>query len=390
MSFQLRPIHHVLIGLFFYLIAPGQPARAQGAAGTAKQKARPAVTTQPDDAASAEDAREQRGMERFLSLLEKNPRRGTPLDRVYGYHVERGSLDACIKSYRDRIDKNPNDGTACLILGLLEFQRGQDAAAVTALAKAEETRKDDPLPSYYLGQALVLIGQPENAALAFERALLRKPARTDLLDIFQSLGRVYQRTQKNDQALEVWNRLEAIFPGDPRVQEQIASALAEENQPAAALPRFEALAKKATDPFRQVQLAISAADLKVRLGRSPDALHDFETMLAKLRPDSWLHREVRRKIDEVFLRNDDQAGLVTYYQQWIKTRARRRRSPRPTGPHTCSHGPGCRSPNLVRQGRQARPFSSRPPPRPHLTARSRSKIRRSRQGIPGSRPGRAQ
>ena len=277
-----------------------------------------AQTGKAADPAATEEAREQRGMERFLSLLEKNPRRGTPLDRVYGYHVERGSLDACIKSYRDRIDKNPNDGTAWLILGLLEFQRGQDAAAVTALAKAEETRKDDPLPSYYLGQALVLIGQPENAALAFERALTRKPARTDLLDIFQALGRVYQRTQKNEQALEVWNRLEAFFPGDPRVQEQIASALAEENQPAAALPRFEALAKKAADPFRHVQLAISAADLKVRLGRSQDALHDFETMLAKLRPDSWLHREVRRKIDEVFLRNDDQAGLVTYYQQWIK------------------------------------------------------------------------
>ena len=257
-------------------------------------------------------------MERFLSLLEKNPRRGTALDRVYGYHVERGTLDAFIKIYQDRVAKNPNDGTGWLILGLLEFQRGQDAAAVTALRQAETTRPDDPLPPYYLGQALVLVGQPEQAAAAFERALERKPARNDLLEIFQALGRVYQRTQKNDQALQVWNRLEALFPNDPRVQEQIASALAEENQPAVALPRFEALAKRATDPFRQVQLAMQAADLKVRLGRSDDALHDFETMLAKLRPDSWLHREVRRKIEEVFLRNDDQAGLVAYYEQWTK------------------------------------------------------------------------
>ena len=116
----------------------------------------------------------------------------------------------------------------------------------------------------------------------------------------------------------MWNRLEALFPGDARVQEQIAQALADENQPAAALPRFEALAKKASDPFRQVQLAIQAADLKVRLGRSQDALRDFETMLGKLRPDSWLHREVRRKIEEVFLRNDDSAGLVAYYEQWTK------------------------------------------------------------------------
>ena len=41
-------------------------------------------------------------------------------------------------------------------------------------------------------------------------------------------------------------------------------------------------------------------------------------MLAKLRPDSWLHREVRRKIEEVFVRSDDQAGLVSYYERWTK------------------------------------------------------------------------
>ena len=146
----------------------------------------------------------------------------------------------------------------------------------------------------------------------------RKPPRNDLLEIFQALGRVYQRTQKTDQALAVWGRLEALFPDDARVQEQIASALAEEDQPAQALPRFEALAKKVPDPFRQVQLAMKAAELKVRLGRSDEALGDFERMLAKLRPDSWLHKEVRRKIEEVFLRNDDQAGLVSYYERWTK------------------------------------------------------------------------
>ena len=154
-----------------------------------------------------------------------------------------------------------------MILGLLEFQRGQDAAAVAALRQAEATRPDDPLPPYYLGQALVLVGQPEQAAEAFERAIRRKPARNDLLEIFQALGRVYQRTQKADQALAVWSRLEALFPDDPRVQEQIATTLAEEDQPAQALPRFEALAEKVRDPFRQVQLAMQAAELKVRLGR---------------------------------------------------------------------------------------------------------------------------
>jgi tetratricopeptide (TPR) repeat protein len=272
----------------------------------------------PADPAADEEVRERRALERFVALLERNPRRGTALDRVYGYHVERGTLDELIKSYRDRVTRDGKDGTAALILGLLEFQRGQDAAAVAALRQAESARLNDPLPSYYLGQALVLVGQPEQAAEAFERALGRKPARNDLLEIFQALGRVYQRTQKSDQALAVWSRLEALFPDDTRVQEQIATALAEEDQPALALPRFEALAAKVKDPFRQVQMAMQAAELKVRLNRTEEALKDFETMLGKLRPDSWLHKEVRRKIEEVFLRNDDRAGLVSYYERWTK------------------------------------------------------------------------
>ncbi len=88
-------------------------------------------------------------------------------------------------------------------------------------------------PSYYLGQALVLVGQPDAAAEAFERALTRKPARADLLDIYQALGRVHQRAHRNDKALAVWDRLEKAFPDDPRVQEQIAHALADESQDAA-------------------------------------------------------------------------------------------------------------------------------------------------------------
>src|SRR5262249_53552493 len=113
------------------------------------------------EAPSPEDERERQAMERFLSLLEKNPRRGTALDRVYGYHVERGTLDAFVKRFEDRVARDPNDGTGWMVLGLLESQRGQDAAAIKALGRAEAARPDDPLPPFYLGQSLVLIGRPE-------------------------------------------------------------------------------------------------------------------------------------------------------------------------------------------------------------------------------------
>jgi tetratricopeptide (TPR) repeat protein len=274
---------------------------------------------QAPEALSDEEVRERQTAERFLAVLEKNPRRGTALDRVYGYHVEHGTLDALVKGYEDRTARDAKDGLGWLLLGLFEAQRGRDAAAVAALRRAEAARPDDPLASYYLGQTLVLIGQPDAAVEAFERAIARKPGRADLLPIFQALGRVHQRAYHSDKALEVWGRLEALFPDDLRVQEQIANELADEADPARALPRFEALAKKTTDPYRKVQFQIEAAELKVRLGRKDEALAQFESLLAGLQPESWLYRDVRHRIEDVFLRNDDQAALAAYYERWLKT-----------------------------------------------------------------------
>ncbi|MEO6810538.1 MAG: tetratricopeptide repeat protein, partial [Isosphaeraceae bacterium] len=277
----------------------------------------PAATVAAQET-SVDEGREQQVMERFLTLLEKNPKRGTALDRVYGYHVERGTLDGLLKSYEDRLAKDPGDGAAWMVLGLLQGQSGRDAAAVATLRKAEQVRGDDPLASYYLGQALILIGQIDAAAEAFERAITRKPPRADLLEIFQALGRVYQRAHQPDKALAVWDRLEARFPDDLRVQEQIAETLAEESEPARALPRYESLAKKTTDPYRKVQFSIEAAELKLKVGQRDKGLADFERLLDGLNPESWLYRDVRKRIEDSFLKNDDQAALAAYYEEWLK------------------------------------------------------------------------
>ena len=267
-----------------------------------------------------EETKEKSVAERFVGVLEKNPRRGTALDKVYGYHVERGSLDRLIDGYREKAKslKGGDAGSAWMIVGLLESLRGQDAVAVAAFEQAEKLAGDNYLASFYLGQSLVLVGQPDKAAEALERSIQRKPAQADLLDIYQALGRVYQRAQKSDKALDVWNRLEKQFPNDARVQEQIATTLLQENEFAAALPRYEGLAKNTKDKYRQSLFQMESAEIKVRLGKSIEAIKEFESLLSQLLPENWLYREVRRRIELVYLRTDDQAGLIAYYEAWLK------------------------------------------------------------------------
>ena len=93
----------------------------------------------------------------------------------------------------------------------------------------------------------------------------------------------------------MWERLESLFPDDPRVQEQIAVTLVEEGEYKLALPRYEKLATMVKDDYRRVVFRIEAAELKIRDGQRDEGLSDFEGLLANLNPTGWLHRDVRRK-----------------------------------------------------------------------------------------------
>ena len=132
------------------------------------------------------------------------------------------------------------------------------------------------------------------------------------------MGRVLARSGKAAEAGAVWDRLEAQFPGDDAVREGIAAVLEAEGDLDAALARYAALADSTTDDYRRVTLGLKAAELKVRTGRTDEAVADFERLLSGLNPDGWLYREVRGGIERAFLRTDDLAGLTSYYEGWVE------------------------------------------------------------------------
>lgn len=265
--------------------------------------------------------RERQIAEKFLQVLLRRPSPGTALDRVYGYHIQAGTLDQLMSDLKTEADQDGEDaGARYMLLGLLQSHRGNDAESAASFAKAEERRSEDAMASYYHGRALLMVGRTDAAAEAFERAIDRKPARTQALPVFTELGRLYQRSQQNEKALSVWNRLEESFPGDARVGEQIAQTLADEGQDEAALQRYEKLAQKSgqAEDYRSIGYRIAAAELKRRMGRADQSLADFEAILQRLRPSSWLYADVRRRIEAGFLRSGDYAALADYYLKQVE------------------------------------------------------------------------
>lgn len=272
------------------------------------------------NAQSGDESAERMAVDRFASVLEKNPRRGTAFDKVYAYHVERGTLNELVQKYQTQAkDRTGADAAACsIILGLIESHRGNDSEAIAAYIQAEKLDSKNAMAPYYLGRTLAAIEQISAAAEAFERAIERQTSQADLLETFQALGRLYQRAHQRDKALVVWTRLERQFPNDARVQEQIATTLLEENDLPAALSRYEALAKSSRDKSRQLSFEVEAADIKSQLGQSTDAILDFERILKQLNPDHWQFRDVRRRIEAVFQKSNNQAGLIDYYEKWLQ------------------------------------------------------------------------
>lgn len=265
------------------------------------------------------EANAQRAYDRYLKLLQRSPKEGVSLDRVYGYHVDRGSLEDFLKTLKETSEAPDANGSSAMLLGLIESRRGQDNAARSSFEIAEARRPDDPMVSWYLGQSLQAIGETRLAAEAMERSLTKNVPRTIQERVYLKLGRIYQRDQQTEQAIDLWKRFERAFPNDDRVQEQIAAILIDENQLQEALARYESLIKTADEPYRRVQFGVKAAQLKLKLGQQQEALSDYESLLEQLKPASWLFNDVRGRIEESFVRTDDYAGLVDYYEAWMKS-----------------------------------------------------------------------
>lgn len=285
---------------------------------------------------SEAEQREQRVVDRFWSLLEKTPRRGTSLDRVYGFYVDTGRLDELSERCQKLTKEKPKDGKTWLLNGLILSRRSDDTATVEALKNATEFDVNDPLAPFYLGEAYIAQGQLRDAADSLELSLQRSldvvqkvdakkddgvkaGSAKDILATLQTLGRVYERFGDQEKSAQVWNKLEELFPGDKEILVRIAETLEEEGKFDEAFKRYQRLADMSkANKFARVQYVLAASDIKIRLGDKQGAIDDFEKLLEELSGESWLAQSIRDRVERIFVRQADYAGLAGYYQKRLQ------------------------------------------------------------------------
>ncbi len=114
------------------------------------------VYAQSGSEPTAEEQKEKVAADKFLDLLIKKPATGTALERVFGYHVERGTLAGLLEKLSQTAEQASDTeeaGRHYLLIGLLQLQRGEDAQAVKALGKAQSQLTANSLAAFHHGQA---------------------------------------------------------------------------------------------------------------------------------------------------------------------------------------------------------------------------------------------
>ncbi|MDR1959275.1 MAG: tetratricopeptide repeat protein [Planctomycetaceae bacterium] len=258
---------------------------------------------------------EQVTIDRFWAVLIKNPRRGPVLDRVYNHDSWPILREKCLRL----TEESPDDAKVWRLQGLVLSLHGDHSEAVPAYEKAESLAPSDPLNLYYLGEALAALHRWSDAAKVLEHSLKQKPAKSDLLAILSSLGKIYERLEDQEKAASVWQRLEERFPDDPAALARMAESLEKVGKFEEAMRRYEQLMKLPLTETEHLEFALSAAEMRYRLGNTQTALEEFGKLSDSAADSSWLADWVGERIERVFHRQNDEAGLLEYYQKRLET-----------------------------------------------------------------------
>jgi predicted O-linked N-acetylglucosamine transferase (SPINDLY family) len=171
-------------------------------------------------------------------------------------HHQAGRAEPARQAYQQVLATDPAHAQALYLLGALEHQQRNFAAAIAHLQRATQLRPDSAPAFYFLGSSLASAGRETEAAPALQQALALKPdwieARFELavllhklgemeeavalyirvladepnhLQALSNLGVAYQSAGRLERAVEVLERAAALAPRSAAVLNNLGNAL---------------------------------------------------------------------------------------------------------------------------------------------------------------------
>ena len=178
-----------------------------------------------------------------------------------------GRLGEAEKVYQQVLDIQSDQFDSLHHLGIILFQRGDPAAAVTQIDRALKRKPDDPAALNNRGNALLALRRFEDAVASYDRALAAQPAYADALC---NRGAALHALKRYDEALAACDRTIALQPDYAEAHSNRGNTLRE-------LRRYNE-AVEACD--RALALAPGFAEAHCNRGGALHALQRFDEALA--------------------------------------------------------------------------------------------------------------
>ena len=257
-------------------------------------------------------------VEQYRAMLVQRPENPVLFGRLVDAWLAQGEM-AGLKTYLEAkaTAGGPPDWR---VLAVFRDFSGDGAGAITALNEALKNVPDDPRTRLARAKAL-------GAATRFEDALTdlavaaKDPA--VLMEAGTLRGKLLARAGRPAEAVKAWQEVITAHPADDGLREDLIELEIGEGMVDEAVAAAIDLTDKTADPYQKALRRMRVAEILAQAGRKNEAVAAYREVFAVAAESSWLEREVLARVNALFSREDDAAGLKGFYAQLRETYPRR-------------------------------------------------------------------
>jgi len=124
-------------------------------------------------------------------------------------HHQAGKLEQAKRSYKEILDMNPQHADSSHLLGLVEYQHGNYAQAISHIQQAVLVVPEQPVFLNNLGNVLREMGQLDQALQAYQKAIQIQP---EFAEGYYNMGVFFQEQRKLKKSVKAYQKAIQIQP----------------------------------------------------------------------------------------------------------------------------------------------------------------------------------
>ncbi|MCU0749270.1 MAG: tetratricopeptide repeat protein, partial [Akkermansiaceae bacterium] len=247
--------------------------------------------------------------EQYRGMLLKRPENAVLFGRMVDAWLEKGEM----AGLKERLETAAAAGNAMdwRLLAVFRNFTGDEEGAIKALDEALKSNPDDPQSRLARAKSLGAASRFEDA-IADLAIAAKDPA--SAMEAGTLKGKYLARSGRPAEAVAAWKEIIAAHPEDEGLQEDLIELEIGEGMLDEAVAAARELAAKTADPYQKALRQMHAAEILAQSGKKNEAVEDYKKVFAVSAESSWLEREVLARVNALFTREDDTAGLREFYQ----------------------------------------------------------------------------